>query len=105
MLGRLATRECRRVGLGLPAVELELIPAPSCWPGPVGVWSGKRGVLAPGPVKGVRIYCFQNSRSSFESRASLPPALSNPPFLNDAINSGVGVGKLRPIPPELPTED
>ena len=53
------------------------------------------------------MYCFQKSRSSFESRASLPPALKRPPLFSDAINSGVGVGRLRPAPsPDaLATED
>ena len=90
-LGKLATRECLLDGLGRPG-DVE----PSCWPGPVGVWRGNKGVFPlPGPVKGVRIYCFQNSLSSLESNTSLPPALSSPPFFNDAINSGVGEARLK----------
>lgn len=43
----------------------------------------------------MRIYCFQNSLNSLESRISLPPALRRPPFFSEAINSGVGVAKLK----------
>ena len=73
-LGRLATRASffPEAGLGASSCPWTLLG--------VGVASGKDELLELGPVRGVRIYCFQNSRRSRNSASlGVMPAALIPP--------------------------
>jgi len=78
-LGRLATRASFFPETGFGA---------SSWPWTlfgVGVASGKEALVELGPVRGVRIYCFQNSRRSRNSASlGVMPVALIPPEAEDS---------------------
>jgi len=78
-LGRLATRASffPEAGLGASSCPWTLLG--------VGVASGKDVLFELGPVRGVRMYCFQNSRRSRNSASlGVMPAAEIPPEVEDS---------------------